>query len=129
MTAHQGQHLTADEVYLFAKEKMPNIGIATVYRTLERLATIGVLYKSVFEPGRYRYELYDDTSHYHHHVICLGCGMIFEVEEDLLFNLEQSLQNKGFKIVDHDLKFFGYCPACKENWQETSNQLEAGDKK
>lgn len=62
MTAHQGQHLTADEVYLFAKEKMPNIGIATVYRTLERLATIGVLYKSVFEPGRYRYELYDDTS-------------------------------------------------------------------
>ena len=40
------------------------------------------------------------------------CGKISEIQEDLLSELEQRIEMQGFKIVDHELKFFGYCPDC-----------------
>lgn len=113
MIDNQGQHLSAEEVLYKAREKMPNIGIATVYRTLDKLASIEVLYKSMFDEGRYRYELCDEGTHQHHHIICLDCGNITEMEDDLLNNLEQRIESKGFKVIDHDLKFYAYCPACR----------------
>ncbi|MDD3894493.1 MAG: transcriptional repressor, partial [Syntrophomonadaceae bacterium] len=114
MLKNKGKHLSAEEVLEKARKKVPNIGIATVYRTLEKLTELEVLYKSVFDGGKYRYEIYDISSnHHHHHIICLNCGKIFEVQEDLLNDLEQQIEMQGFKIVDHELKFYGYCPQCK----------------
>lgn len=115
MRESKGKHLTAEEVLLEARARVPNIGIATVYRTLERLADIDILYKTIFDEGKYRYELSDAKNHQHHHVICLACGKIFEVEEDLLSNLEQHLENQGFEIVDHQLKIYAYCPQCRSS--------------
>lgn len=116
MTGNQGKHLSAEDVFNEAKAKYPNIGIATVYRTLEKLAGLNILYKTVFEGGRYRYELAASDEHQHHHIICLACGAISEVEDDLLHILEKRLEDKGFRVVDHELKFYGYCPRCsKEN--------------
>lgn len=114
MVDSKGQHLTAEEVLYKAREKMPNIGIATVYRTLEKLAELDILYKTMFAEGKYRYELSDVHGHQHHHVICLSCGRIFEVEEDLLNKLEEHLENKGYKIINHELKICGYCPECNK---------------
>ena len=112
MSANRGQHLSADEVFFIAKKIMPNIGIATVYRTLDKMAAMDILHKTVFDQGKYRYELCDENSHHHHHIICLQCGAIYEVQEDLLHILEQHLEGQGFKIVDHELKLYGYCPGC-----------------
>lgn len=114
MVNNQGKHLSAEEVLSEAKEKMPNIGIATVYRTLDKLASIEVLYKTMFEGGKYRYELSGAEDHQHHHIICVSCSSIIEVEEDLLHNLESQLEAKGYKILDHELKIFGYCPDCNK---------------
>jgi Fur family ferric uptake transcriptional regulator len=117
MLKNRGKHLSAEEVLAKARKISPGIGIATVYRTLEKLTELEVLYKTVFEGGKYRYELYDDAGskqqHHHHHIICVECGKITEVQEDLLSGLEQKIEMQGFKIIDHDLKFFGYCPNCK----------------
>ncbi len=118
MLKNPGKHLSAEEVFEKARKKSPGIGIATVYRTLEKFTEIGVLYKSVFESGKFRYEIYDSDihhhhhHHHHHHIICLNCGKITEVEDDLLNDLEEKIERQGFKVVDHDLKFFGYCPKC-----------------
>lgn len=113
MQDNKGKHLTAEEVLIEARKVAPNIGIATVYRTLERLSNIDVLYKTTFDEGKYRYELCDDDdSHQHHHVICPACGAISEVEEDLLAPLEQHLEEKGYQVVDHQLKVYAYCPEC-----------------
>jgi Fur family ferric uptake transcriptional regulator len=49
MLENQGSHLSAEEVLWEAKKKFPNIGIATVYRTLEKLANLDILHKSMFE--------------------------------------------------------------------------------
>ncbi len=114
MLENQGRHLSAEEVFWEARKIFPNIGIATVYRTLEKLASLEVLYKSMFEGNKYRYELAEDENHHHHHVLCLACGQISEVSGDLLHELESKLDEKGYKIIDHELKFYGYCPACNK---------------
>lgn len=115
MIDNQGKHLSAEDVFKEARYKSPNIGIATVYRTLEKLASINVLYKTMFESGRYRYELAVGDEHQHHHLICLVCGAITEIEDDLLHILEERLEQRGFKVVDHELKFYGYCPLCNHS--------------
>jgi Fur family ferric uptake transcriptional regulator len=113
MLENKGHHLSAEEVLTEARSKSPNIGIATVYRTLEKLASIAILRKTVFEAGKYRYEISDSHSHQHHHFICLNCGKITEVEEDLLYSLEQHIEEKGYQVVNHELKLYGYCPDCQ----------------
>lgn len=113
MRENIGCHLTAEEVLHKARHKVPNIGIATVYRTLERLATMQILYKELFDGGKYRYEISTQEEHQHHHIICVICKRIIEVEESLLNSLEQHLEQQGFEIVDHQLKIYAYCPQCK----------------
>lgn len=116
MMKNQGRHLSAEEVLWEARKSVPNIGIATVYRTLEKFASIDVVYKSIFEGGKYRYELVDQDKHHHHHMICLKCGNITEVSDDLLNELEANLEKEGYKIIDHELKFYGYCPKCNRDF-------------
>ncbi len=111
---NQDKHLTAEEVLIKARQAIPNIGIATVYRTLDSLVGMDILDKSMFEGERYRYELADIDNQPHHHIICLNCNSIIEIEEDLLHNIEAQLEAKGFRIVDRELKFFGYCPKCNK---------------
>ena len=114
MRENRGDHLTAEEVLGKARRKMPNIGIATVYRTLERLAGMQILYKTTFDEGKYRYELSGREVHQHHHILCVGCGKIFELEEGLLNSLEAYLENQGFEIIDHQLKIYALCSNCKK---------------
>lgn len=115
MYEQKGSHLSAEEVLAAAREKAPNLGIATVYRTLDRLASMGVLYKTEFNEGKYRYELADADLHQHHHILCVGCGKIFELEERLLDTLEQQLEQEGFHIINHQLKILAYCAECEKH--------------
>ncbi|MCR1897956.1 transcriptional repressor [Irregularibacter muris] len=111
-----GEHLSTEEIYEYVKKECPEIGLATVYRTLQLFEDIGLLHKHNFDDGCNRYELADPKQdHQHHHLICLSCGKVSEVEGDLLEELEQEIQTKkGFQITNHTLKFFGYCKDCKK---------------
>lgn len=113
---HVDRHLSAEEVYMLVKHQNPEIGLATVYRTLDLLAEIGVLLKNDFGDGRSRYEFSrNDENHHHHHLICLRCGNVSEFDDDLLESLEAVIIKRNqFKIMDHDLKFYGYCRLCGE---------------
>jgi len=113
---HVDRHLSAEEVYMLVKHQNPEIGLATVYRTLDILAEIGVLLKNDFGDGRSRYEFSrQDEHHHHHHLICLSCGSVSEFDDDLLESLEAVITKRTqFKVVDHDLKFYGYCNKCEE---------------
>ena len=109
------RHLSAEDVYLLVKNQYPDIGLATVYRTLDLLAELGILQKNDFGDGRSRYEFSRKDEHHHHHLICLNCGDVSEFDDDLLESLEAViLKRNHFKILDHDLKFFGYCQKCQE---------------
>lgn len=121
MAERPGEHLTAEDIYAIARQKNPEIGLATIYRTLQVLVDLQIIDKINFDDGFARYELGHmpgeimGTHHHHHHAICNGCGTVFSFEEDLLETLEQSLLERlGFTVTDHEVKLFGYCRSCRE---------------
>lgn len=113
--ANEGKHLSAEEIYELVRINCPDIGLATVYRTMQILDEIGLVYKHNFDDGRSRYEFNQDEDHQHHHLICMNCGKVVEVEEDLLEQLEHEVESKyNFSVTNHNLKFFGYCSQCRD---------------
>ncbi len=121
---NQDQHLTAEEVYKLVKQEIPEIGLATVYRTLELFLELEIIHSIAMEDGCRHYEFLgqDEQQHQHHHLICTQCGKIISVSEDLLENLEISLAQKyGFIVENHQLKLFGICRECITQKNNRSN--------
>lgn len=115
-----GCHLSAEEIHDILKKKSADIGLATVYRALELLCgkEIGILQKIEFGDGCSRYELNvtEPNTHQHHHLICTSCKKVTEFSEDMLDALEDDIHKKcGFRVVDHQVKFFGLCEECQKN--------------
>lgn len=108
-------HLSAEEIFMLLKQTHPDIGLATVYRTLEILTQLNAVKKVVFEDGIARYDLKrKDSGHSHHHLLCSRCGIIEEVFEDLLSQIEKNIEaDYQFKILDHRLTFHGICKVCQ----------------
>lgn len=109
-------HMSAEDVFALVKDGNPDIGLATVYRSLELFTTLELLKKLDFGDGRSRYELNDENlNHTHHHLICLGCGKIVEFSYDFLDDVKMKIEEKEkFQIVDSQLKFYGYCSECQK---------------
>lgn len=114
--ANQGKHLSTEEIYDIVRKDCPDIGLATVYRTLLLLSDLDVLSKMNIDDGCVRYELnIHEEDHQHHHLICSNCGAILEVVDDLLEDLETRIEAEfDFLIKDHKLKFYGICSKCKK---------------
>jgi len=112
---NESSHLSAEDVFMKVKDKYPEIGLATVYRTLELLNELNVLDKVNFGDGVSRYDLRKEgAQHFHHHLICINCGSVEEVEEDLLTDVEKIVSRDfNFDIIDHRLTFHGICSECK----------------
>jgi len=112
---NESSHLSAEDVFMKVKDKYPEIGLATVYRTLELLNELNILDKVNFGDGVSRYDLRKEgAQHFHHHLICIHCGSVEEIEEDLLTDVEKIVaRDFNFEIIDHRLTFHGVCKLCK----------------
>jgi Fur family ferric uptake transcriptional regulator len=117
-------HLTAEKVYFEVHHIHPDIGLASVYRTLDLLVGIGVVFKLDFGRGKAEYELAEDVKGkgHHHHLVCTGCGQVvdykdFSKEElELLKRTEEGLLRRyTFAITNHLIQFYGLCKACSES--------------
>lgn len=113
---HSGEHLSTEELYSFVKEKFPEIGLATVYRTVQLFEEMNIINRLNFDDGCSRFELHaDDENHHHHHLICEKCNKVFEVENDLLEEIEKEIEEKhNFKVKNHKVTFYGHCQKCDE---------------
>lgn len=109
-----GRSLSADEVHQLVREQFQNIGMATVYRTLEVLTSLQILQQVRVHDGRARYEVSDAISvHRQAHLICMRCGRSQEVDETLMTSFEQRLADQtGFQVADHEVNFYGTCATC-----------------
>ena len=111
-------HLSTEEIYDLVKEEYPEIGLATVYRTIQLLLDLNLINKINLNDGFVRYELAKDkdlSGHHHHHLICMDCGNVYSFEDDLLENLEEHIaKTMGFEVADHEVKLYGYCQNCKK---------------
>ncbi len=85
--------------------------LATIYRTLEKFASVNILVRVDFQEGKFRYEYVQD---HHHHAVCDGCGKVSEVQDQKLENLMDKLNvENGFSITRHALELFGLCKSCQ----------------
>jgi len=116
------KHLSAEEVYLAVRKVYPAIGLTTVYRTLEILVQMGVVFKFDFGDSRARYELSKGPKgiKHHHHLVCTSCARVIDYtdfiddEVELLQRTEKGLSKKyNFKITNHLIQFYGLCDKCK----------------
>lgn len=115
------KHMTVEEIYDIVRKSSPEIGLATVYRNIQLLTEMQLTNKLNLDDGYIRYELADprEHHHHHHHMICLDCGRVFEFQQDLLDDLEDNIMEKtGFKVVNHEVKFYGYCADCLARWEK-----------
>jgi Fur family transcriptional regulator, ferric uptake regulator len=115
------QHLSAQDIHRMCQASNSDIGLTTVYRTLELLDKADLVRKIHAGDGHVRYEYRrSDHADHHHHLICTGCGQIFnyrdfEQEElQLVRRTEELLARKhGFLIRDHNIEFIGLCSECR----------------
>lgn len=103
--------LTISEIHNKIKDK--KIDLATVYRTINLFAGLGIVNEIDFKDEFKRYELVYDR-HHHHHIVCRKCKRVENVEACVLEDLEKFLNRKGYTEISHSLEFFGVCNKCNE---------------
>ncbi len=112
---HGGQgHMDADEVYRRARKKQPRISLSTVYRTLQTLKGLGLVEEVHLDEEHHHYEIKPPTEHYH--LVCLGCGKVVEFECQMSQKMKEEVsREKGYKIINTEVRMTGYCPSCLKN--------------
>ena len=94
------------------RERGQSVGLATVYRTLQRLAETGDVDMLRSEDGEAIWRQCSET--HHHHLVCRECGSTVEVEGPAVERWADSIAAEhGFADVSHTLEIFGTCPSCR----------------
>ncbi|AKT35896.1 Fur family transcriptional regulator [Chondromyces crocatus] len=121
-------HMTIEDLLQKVRNHDRGIGYATVYRTLKLLAECGVASERRFGDGLSRYELADEASAHHDHLICLRCGKIIEFEEPRIEQLQDEIAEKyGFLITSHKHEMYGHCADCQRARKESGEDLDELD--
>ena len=99
-------------------ERRRDLAQSSVYRNLAVLERAGVVHRIVTSDEFARYELAEDLTEHHHHLICATCGDVTdftvppEVEHDLESALSKVAERTGFQVRQHRLDLVGTCPRC-----------------
>lgn len=121
----EDKHLTAEEIYEIVKADFPEIGLATVYRTIQLLVELDLVESIQLGDGYVRYEIgkfQGEEAHHHHHLICIECGKIISFRDDLLDELEaRIMESASFQVINHEVKLYGYCKECLERRQKSQS--------
>lgn len=111
---HGQGHMDADEVYRRARKKQARLSLSTVYRTLQTLKELGLVEEVHFDEAHHHYEI--KSSPEHHHLVCLGCGKVVEFECPMSPKMKEDVsREKGFKVINAEVRMTGYCPTCQQS--------------
>lgn len=96
---------------------------ASVYRTIKLFETLGVVQR-LHVGWKYKLELSDAFAAHHHHLTCLGCGAVIDIEDEKHIDefIRQVSAKFGFTPRRHQFEIAGYCMSCKEGLN--SNDFE-----
>jgi Fur family ferric uptake transcriptional regulator len=106
-----GRQVTAGELYERLRRRRPAIGRATVFRSLEALVAAGAARRMELDGHVYGY-VSCRTGH-HHHLACRRCGRVEEIGEQYVAGVARRIErDRGFRIDDARLDFYGLCADC-----------------
>jgi len=105
-------HISISEIYKKVRKALPGTGLATVYRSLETLADLGLVLRVHLEDGGHSYAVAPDG--HQHPIVCIECDRVVEFAECPLEDISNKLSKKtGFLIQKHLLQLFGKCKKCR----------------
>ncbi len=111
---NKDKHFSADELFTEVKKINKDVGLATIYRSLELFCKLRITRQLDFDSPYKYYEIKIEGDH-HHHFICVECGKIIEFDDKMMGKFEKSLEKEyNFKILDHRIKFYGLCNECEK---------------
>jgi Fur family ferric uptake transcriptional regulator len=103
---------SAQEIHELLGRRGEAVGLATVYRTLQRLAEAGEVDVLRTEDGEAVWRRCSDT--HHHHLVCRTCGATVEVEGPTVERWTRAIAAEhGYADVSHTLEIFGTCGRCR----------------
>ena len=102
-------HPTAEAVYEIVRPEMPNISLRTVYQTLNDLADMGEIHAIDLGTGSARFDTHTGP---HHHLVCEGCGAVYDVEAEFPGVTVPDADAFGFTVSTTEIVFRGRCRAC-----------------
>ncbi len=108
------KHFTSESLYLLVKQSYPklNIGITTVYRTLNLLEDNGLVTSISLGVQGKKFEI--ALKPHHDHLICEKCGKIVEFEDDEIEQLQHDIANMyEFQLTNHLMQLYGHCKECQ----------------
>ncbi len=114
-----GAHQTIAQLQHVIEQRGLTLDSATVYRILEHLNAIGVVSHTDMGERGIVYELI--SGKHHHHLVCLSCGAVIEMDDSVLNSLRNSLQDEYAFLprLDH-MAIFGYCHVCQQKGLDKS---------
>lgn len=114
LVEHEGQHFCSEEIYEIVKQRYPEIGLATIYRTMILLERFGIVYKVDVDDVRSRYALaLDNSENNEQSLICTKCGEILDIRKNTVTKFEREvLKYHAFTINTHKIKLYGFCKKC-----------------
>lgn len=102
--------ISAQDLYIELRNRNQDMGLATVYRSLEALKLQGELQVRTLANGESVYSLIKSDRH---HLTCVNCGISIPIDQCPVHDLEQQLEKSHtFKVYYHTLEFFGLCQKC-----------------
>ena len=109
-------HLTPAAIHQKVHKDYPNVGLVTIYRTLEMLTDMELICELHAGGSCHSYTI--GAPQHHHHLICSDCGKVVDFTGHSLSELEERLaRESGFRIDDHLLEFTGLCQSCQDATQ------------
>ncbi len=102
---------SAQEIHAMLRQQGQDVGLTTVYRTLQALADAGEI-DVLRTPGGESVYRQCSTGH-HHHLVCRSCGLTVEIEGPTVESwADKTAAQHGFAGVEHTLEIFGTCASC-----------------
>ncbi len=106
-------HPTAEKLFEIIKNEQPdsNIGIATVYRNLNKMANSGTIKRI---SGLEDAEHFDHNTYTHYHFMCEKCHRVFDIDAKIAPDIIENTKNRtGFIINSYDIVLHGICNECQ----------------
>ena len=106
------EFVSAQDLHGALRSTGSTIGLATVYRALQEMATGGDLDTVRNATGEVLYRQCEQPAH-HHHLVCRRCGRTQEVEAPQVEKWAKSIAAQyGYTDIDHEVELFGLCAEC-----------------
>jgi len=105
--------LTAQEIFDRLRDQGRQVGIASIYRSLEQLARDGYIQRVEIGDDSARFEPIHPGGEHHHHLVCGDCGKIEAFADDGLERALSELERRtGYTVEGHDVVLHGACSDC-----------------